>query len=184
MRRVRAPFCAVRMNVKNQSSREGVKPSLLVLHSTESHDYAGLSDLRAIGEWFNNPQAEASAHVCVDKEGKSARYVGDSKKAWAVVNYNRASLSIEQIGFARFGWVRWRMRRRQRRKVAKFLAYWSKKYRIPLRRAHVASGKVLESGVTTHKALGEAGGNHDDPGSYPFNATLRLAKRYKRRGWK
>jgi N-acetyl-anhydromuramyl-L-alanine amidase AmpD len=182
MGKVRRPYERVKMSVRNQSERSG-SIELIVLHSTESHDYAGLSDLRAIGAWFDNPAAEASAHVCVDKQGYSARYVPDGRKAWHAVKYNSASLGIEQIGFARFGWARWRLRLRQRRKVAKFIAYWAKKYGIPIRRGEVSNGKVTLSGVVTHRQLGSAGGNHDDPGSYPFNATLRMARRYLKRGW-
>src|SRR5919109_336233 len=65
------------MNVRNQSSRGGVKPDLIVLHDTESSDRDGAADLRAIGNWFDNPRSMVSAHVCVDGEGNSARYVPD-----------------------------------------------------------------------------------------------------------
>jgi hypothetical protein len=42
--------------VRNQSSRNGIKPKLIVLHSTESKNVPGLSDLQAIGNWFDNPK--------------------------------------------------------------------------------------------------------------------------------
>lgn len=178
---VRRPYERVRMNVRNQSSRGGVTPRLIVVHDTESHNQAGSADLTAIGDWFNNPAAQASAHVCVDAEGRSAKYVDDAAKAWHVAGYNSVSLGIEQIGFAtQTFWPD-----AQLKKVAKYVAYWSHKYGIQIQtRGKVDNGNVLLAGVVTHAQLGQIGGGHHDPGDhYPLSTMLYHARYYLRRGW-
>jgi N-acetyl-anhydromuramyl-L-alanine amidase AmpD len=141
----------------------------------------GDADLKAIGSWFNNPAAQASSHVCVDAEGRSAQYVPDERKAWHVVNYNSVALGIEQVGFAtqRF-WPE-----AQVKKAAKYCAYWSKKYEIQLDMRGVTNeGRVVLPGVLTHADLGALGGGHHDPGDfYPMEKLLHMARYYRRRGW-
>lgn len=173
---VRRPYERVKMNVQNQSSRNGVKPFLIVIHSTESSNTAGVADLKAIGNWFDNPNAQASAHVCVDEQGYSAQYVPDDRKAWHVVSFNSVSLGIEQIGFAsQHFWPD-----TQLKKVAKYVAYWNKKYGIPIRHDSDPSAP----GVVTHAQLGSAGGGHHDPGQYyPMEKMLYHARYYARHGW-
>jgi N-acetyl-anhydromuramyl-L-alanine amidase AmpD len=167
---VRRPYERVKMNVRNQSSRNGTTPNLIVIHDTESHNVPGDGDLKAIGNWFDNPAAQASSHVCVDAEGRSARYVPDERKAWHVAAFNSGSLGIEQIGVAtQTFWPD-----AQLKKVAKYVAYWSKKYGIPIDEKH----------VRTHASLGTAGGGHHDPGThYPMDTMLHHARYYARRGW-
>lgn len=185
-RPVRRPYERVQMEVRNHSERSTSRPSLVVLHDTESHDATkSIRDLESIGAWFDNPQAEASAHVCVDGDGYSARYVHDSDKAWHCGAYNSASLGIEQVGFASFTKVLWkRNKRRQLRKVAKYIAYWSWKYGIPIRKGAVSNGFVSRAGIVTHAQLGRLGGGHHDPGPhYPFWLVLRMARWYRKHGW-
>jgi N-acetyl-anhydromuramyl-L-alanine amidase AmpD len=183
-RTVRRPYEVVHMNVRNQSSRSGPIRAI-VLHDTESKDYPGASDLRAIGNWFDNPQAAASAHVCVDGEGHSAQYVPDARKAWHCASYNSATLGIEQIGYATFTQAVWsRNHRAQLRKVAQYIAYWSKKYDIPIRKGRGVNGVITKKGIVTHRSLGAAGGGHHDPGlGYPQRAVFALARYYRARGW-
>jgi N-acetyl-anhydromuramyl-L-alanine amidase AmpD len=167
---VRRPYERVKMNVVNQSSRNGDTPQLIVIHDTESLNHLGDADLKAIGAWFDNPKAQASAHVCVDAEGRSAQYVPDDRKAWHVAWFNSRSLGIEQIGVAtQTFWPE-----AQVKKAAKYVAYWSKKYGIPIDAEH----------VVTHASLGAAGGGHHDPGSaYPMEKLRYHARYYRRTGW-
>jgi N-acetylmuramoyl-L-alanine amidase-like protein len=174
------PNVVLRENVINQSDRTaGVPLNLIVLHSTESHNRPGDSDLAGVAGWFDNPAAQASSHVIVDADGSSARCVPDDRKAWTCEAYNSASLNIEQIGFASQGRKGWRRNWRELRETARWIARWSRQHRIPIRRAHVANGVVTRSGVTTHAKLGSAGGGHHDPGDYPFRRVLLLARLYK-----
>jgi hypothetical protein len=163
--------------VRNKSSRNGVKPRLMVLHATVSHNKKGLSDLKAIGSWFDNPASQSSSHIGVDNEGNSARWVADADKAWTQAAYNSQSLSIEQILPGNGTEVTDAMYR----ETARWLARWAKKYNLRLRKARVVRGRVLLSGVIRHSELGSEGGNHNDPGpNYNLAKVLRYARKYKR----
>lgn len=171
------PSVVIRRNVRNQSSRNGVRPRLIVIHSTESHNRPGSGDLAAIGTWFDNPRAQASSHVCTDADGHSARYVGDRAKAWHVAGYNAVSLGIEQIGQASQGsWSEAEIN-----ETARWCALWSIRWGIPLTHGQVGSGMVVKAGIVTHASLGAMGGGHHDPGSaYPLSHMIRRARHYKR----
>lgn len=172
--RVRRPAERVKANVHNQSSRNGVKPSLIVLHDTEGANIPNsINDLKGLAGWFDNPAAEASSHVGVDSDGYSAQFVPDANKAWAQMAYNSVGLSIEQIGFAtQKTWPE-----AQLDKVAQYVAYWANKYDIPL--THSTS-----HGVCQHSDLGAAGGSHHDCGpDYPIAKVIAKAKVYLANGW-
>lgn len=169
----RRPLERVKMNVACQSSRNGVKPRLIVLHDTEGANVPGITDLQSLGAYFDRPATQASSHVGVDAEGNGAQFVPDARKAWTQASFNPQSLSVEQIGFA--GQKTWPLPQLQ--KTAKYAAYWSKKYDIPLVHS-------TEHGVCEHKDLGAAGGGHVDCGpSYPFAHVLELARDYRANGW-
>lgn len=174
------PNVVVRNYSPNQSERTGVPLNLIVLHDTEGANLPdSTADLVGLGSWFARP-IEASAHVATDSDGNSGRYVSDRKKAWHCMAYNSASLGIEQVGFASQSRLTWLKNWKQLRETARWIAYWSLKYHIPIRKASVSNGSVLRSGVTRHMDLGVIGGGHLDPGSnYPFYRVLLLARAYK-----
>lgn len=180
--RLKRPYEKVRRLVRNQSERLGPNISLIVIHCTEGQNLPGVSDLNNLGSWFDNPTAQASAHVGIDAAGNSAVYVPDQRKAWHCARFNSASLGIEMIGkTAQKGWPR-----RQERKTAQYVAYWSRKYRIPLRKAKVNSqtGQIYRGGVARHSDLGFAGGNHGDPGKgFNMRRLLWLARYYRVKGY-
>ncbi len=157
------PRVVIRKDVRNQSARAG-SIDRIVIHSTESHNRPGSGDIQAIVSWFDNPSAQASSHVIVDAEGQSARIVDDEKKAWTQAQYNSRALSIEQIGFA--AQKSWPLE--QYRETARWVAYWSLKWGVPIDATH----------VVTHASLGAAGGGHHDPGpGYDMAKLRRIAKR-------
>jgi len=172
--------------VGNQSSRDGARPSLIVLHTTTDPDGGrphfwdepGLKDLKRLGAWFGDPKSAVSSHVANDEQGHDARYVRNNRKAWTEVAFNSVSLSIEQIGtdaYSRGTWLN--QRAAQLRNTAKWIARWHRRWGIPISRAKVSGSTVVRPGVTTHAALGAAGGGHDDPGpGYPFGHVLVLAR--------
>jgi N-acetylmuramoyl-L-alanine amidase-like protein len=173
--------------VGNQASRQGVTPELIVLHVTTGphgtkvvRDEPGIKDLEQLGAYFDDPQTEVSSHVANDADGNDARYVRDRRKAWTEVAFNSVGLSIEQIGSTASKRRNWLVNRLpQLEDTARWIAYWHRKWGIPIRRAVVSGGTVVEPGVATHKQLGRAGGNHSDPGpNYPFAYVLRLARTY------
>jgi hypothetical protein len=165
--------------VKNQSDRApGSSIKLIVLHTTEGHNRPGLEDLKNLASWFNNPKAQASSHIGNDAEGNDARFVEDNKKAWTCAAYNSVSLNLEQIGFSGTSQSIWLGKNmKQLLNTAQWIAYWSEKHNIPIRKARVFKGRVLRSGVIQHSDLGVEGGNHGDCGEgYPFKHVLKLAK--------
>lgn len=167
--------------VGNQSSREGGRPKLIVLHTTEGSDDAP-TDLLSLASWFNNPSSQASAHVATDKEGYSVRMVDDEQKAWSVCSYNPYTLNIEQIGFSAFSRDDWFKRDKQLIATARFCAYWSKKYGIPLRHglASRITLAIYKSGVVQHKNLGIVGCGHVDCGAgYPQRYVILMARLIK-----
>lgn len=175
------PNVVARHNSPNQSERSPVPLNLIVLHDTEGANLPGSTrDLTGLGDFFGRSSTEASSHVATDSDGNSARYVSDRRKAWHCMAYNSASLGIEQIGFVTQSRADWLQNWRQLRETARWIAYWSHRYDIPIRRARVSDGGVTRSGVTRHMDLGSDGGGHVDPGSnYPFDRVLMLARAYK-----
>lgn len=172
----RFPHVTVRKFSPFKSSRNGAGIKLIVVHCTESHNAPGNSDLAAVGNWFCNPAAQVSAHVCTDADGFSARYVRDTDKAWHCAGLNSVSLGIEQIGTTKDKWTRAEVR-----ETARWVALWSRKHNVPIRQGRVNQyGTVIRSGVVRHSDLGTVGGNHNDPGpNYPWRLLLGLAHYYR-----
>lgn len=167
------PKVVVAGGVCNKSSREGVKPAIIVLHSTESANIPGPGDLQSVWHWFNNPSADASSHVITDAEGQSARCVADEDKAWTCAGFNSVSLNIEQIGYAAQGqWVDAEID-----ETARWIAKWSIKHGIPIERGKVVGSAVVKAGILLHSELGSIGGGHSDPGgAYPLGRVIERAK--------
>lgn len=181
---VRRPHERVKIDVRNQSSRHGARPSLIVIHSTEGQDIPGtVRDLQSLGGWFDNPASQASSHVGVDGDGYSARYVIDGQKAWTCAFFNPVSLNIECIGRAAQPAALWETE--QYRKVAMYVAFWSVEYGIPIRKGAVTrDGRVSRSGVIRHSDLGRLGGDHHDPGrNFDLARVNDMARHFRRHGW-
>lgn len=163
----------------HQSSRQGGRIHIAVLHTTEGSDNPTgnpPSDLVQLGSIFDHE--EASAHLGVNVEGKFGRYVEDSQKAWAVCNFNALSISLEQIGFSAFSKRDWFRRHAQLHGAAEFLQYCNERYGVPIRHGIVKGGIILRTGVVQHKDLGVEGCGHSDCGpGYP-ERYVRLLARY------
>ena len=153
-------------SVVNQSSRNGLKPRIIVLHTTEGHNRPGLADLRGLVSFFDNPRNQVSSHVANDAEGNDARIVPDERKAFTQAAFNSVALSIEQIGFASQA----EFPQAQLENTARWIAHWSRKWEIPIRHS-------TTSGVCQHRDLGAAGGGHVDCGpNYPLGKVLSMAR--------
>lgn len=156
-----------------KSSRGGVKPRIIVLHITVSHNRPGTGDVKAIADYFGRPSTRASSHIINDAEGNDCRCVPDEMKAWTQAAYNPQALSIEQIEYADKPRARWLTENAKGlENTAQWVAYWSVKYGIPLRQS-------TSSGVCQHRDLGAAGGGHVDCGpGYPVDVIIDKAKGY------
>lgn len=173
------PCIEIHANVNNQSARlTPVKLQLIVVHDTEGFNVTGLADLVALRDEFNVTANQASAHVGVDNEGNSARYVPDMRKAWSCAFYNSISLNIEHVGFAFRAPVQYTDL--QYREGGRWIAYWSHAHGIPIRKGRVSvDGRVLTSGVVRHSELGNLGGGHSDPGPhFDLHKELTYARHY------
>lgn len=145
-------------------------PRRIVVHDTESHDAKGIRDLAGIATYWNGVSWGPGAHVGVDAEGFSARYVDDRHVAYHVQGRNTGSLGIEIIGFARWSPTLWLLRPKQLEEVAQWLAHWSTLHGIPLARS-------TEHGVSTHNEQSRRyGGSHWDPGRFPVDRVLARAR--------
>lgn len=164
----------VKLLHNNYSYRGGDDIRLIVLHTTEGDNLPGVQDLDNLYSWFNNPDAQVSAHVAVDSEGNKYRLLPDNLKAWTSKDFNSVSLNLEQIGHARYKRRRWiKHYKRGLKATARQLAIWSLNHKIPLRHS-------LRHGVVQHSDLGVAGGNHNDCGpGYPMAYVLVYARLYK-----
>ena len=182
MSRVDEPSIEYRTNVNNQSTRSG-KIKLLPIHTTESPNRSGIADIRGIAEYFDTPSVGASSTLVIDGAGSTGRLMRDRAKPWTQAAYNSYSLSIENIGYSSTTRKEWlKSYPHQLAANAKWLAYWSDKHQIPLRRAVTINGGVQRTGVATHKQLGSYGGNHGDPGQgFPIDYLIKLARYFKLR---
>lgn len=154
------------MLVVNKSSRGGVQPDTIVVHTTEGGSWPF--------SWFNNPASQASSHVAVSN-GRSQRYVRDAEKAWTQGNWNPRCLSIEIVGFA--STPRWKWLTDEEatlKETARWIAHWSITediHPINVRSAPGVCGHVDISGP----------GGHTDPGpGFPWDVVLDLAYRIKK----
>jgi len=82
----------------NKSSRNGAKVTGIVWHYT-----AGPTAASAIA-WLCNPDAKASAHFVIDRDGTITQLVSCADAAWhaGVSSVNRATIGVE---LANVGWV-------------------------------------------------------------------------------
>ena len=155
-------------------------PVRVVLHDTESYDRVGISDIQGIAEFFKRQGLGYGSHLVIDREGKTGRLVDDDRIGWHVGGANTGSLGIEQIGFGRFRRADWRKRPLQLEKVARWLAWWNTRWKIPL----VIS---TDKGICTHammSALHPESGGHTDPGlGYDLIGVVKRARELKRAGW-
>lgn len=148
------------------------------MHDTESHDAAGIRDLEGICNFWHSQGLGYGAHIIVDKDANSALCANPNRVCWHVAHRNTDAVGIEIIGYARFTPNLWWLRDKQLHKVARWLAYLSKEYGIPLK-------ADPERGITTHAEQSRIfGGTHTDPGrGFPFKHVLRLAEGYRAEGW-
>lgn len=152
-------------------------PSVIVLHSTESHDRPGTSDVEGILKYLENTADGLGIHWVVDQEGNVGQGANLNQMVYHAKGANSFSVGIEQIGFAHS--TEWKRKDRlaQLDKVAKLLAYMHKELGIPLKRS-------ISHGIALHRDF--PAGGHSDPGTeqeYPIHYVIRLAQHYAAKGW-
>lgn len=153
-------------------------PQRVVLHSTECGDAPGVSDLRGVVSFWQRQHLGYGAEILIDGDGNLCLAANPNQITWAVENHNTGTISIELVGFAKWGLVDWFKRRKQLDKLAKVLAWLRVEYGIPL----VFN---VDTGVSRHLDQSRAyGGTHTDPGKgFPLGYVLKKARGYKKNGW-
>lgn len=150
-------------------------PRRVVIHDTESSDAKGIRDLEGIVSFWQEQDKGYGAHVIIDKDGESAYCANPNEICWAVTGRNTDTVHIELVGFASFTGRQWWLRQDQLDKCARWLAWLSLEYQVPLRFDR-------DIGVSGHRHQPHA--DHHDPGLFfPFGAVLKSANRYRREGW-
>ncbi|MCY1315316.1 N-acetylmuramoyl-L-alanine amidase [compost metagenome] len=101
--------------VQSPNGGDPLNPTYLIIHYT-----AGTTASGAIN-WFKNPEAKASAHLVVDRDGSVAQMMPFHKVAWhagksalnGIVGFNRHSIGIEIVNAGKLQrngsgkWVNW-----------------------------------------------------------------------------
>jgi hypothetical protein len=146
---------------------------LIVLHTAE-----GARTIQDLGHYFANPAVQASSHAGADDTPNTlGAYVHSKDKAWAVVAYNSASVSLEQCAFAAWSRDEWLKHPHLLDNAATWIKNQSARFDIPITPLSPAEAQGSGRGVCQHKDLGAAGGGHTDCGpGYPYDHVLSLAR--------
>jgi hypothetical protein len=148
---------------------------LLVIHTMEG--FTGSNGAYDCAKYFQG-NVGASSQVCIDNNrGKIWECVSRSNGAWTQCNYNSASISCEQSGYASWSRDYWlKNRDAQLHNIADWLKEESGKTGIPLVDLSSSSAQGSGRGVCYHSELGSTGCGHSDPGSgFPLDQVLKWA---------
>jgi hypothetical protein len=154
-------------------------PQAIVLHSTESSNRPGVSDVLAIPNFWRNQGSGFGAHLVIDGDGNTVKCAVDTRICWAVAGSNTGRLHIELIGYARYTEQQWDDQDRGLKQAAKWCAYWSETHGIPIQLS-------TRRGIATHAMYSREYGisDHTDPGTnFPLGKFLRRVNYYHDEGW-
>lgn len=150
-------------------------PSVVVLHSTESHDRPGTSDISGVLGYLERTPEALGIHYVIDKEGNVGQGARINQMVYHARGANSIGIGIENIGFAHHTHWNREDRTPQIDELARILAYLSKDRGIPLKHS-------TKHGIAKHSDF--PAGGHSDPGStFPMKRVLKLAKKYRKSGW-
>jgi hypothetical protein len=156
------PGCRTRF-VRNQSSRNGVRPVQHWLHYTVSPNRPGLSDVNAIVALFDRASFQASSHFVIDREGNCAYIVPLEAKSWTqaaanpwavsyeIINSGSEATFMDSAGYAKLRLVMHEVSRRTG---------------IPMKRGAVSACRPTVFGIVQHADGGICAGGHHDIGPF------------------
>ena len=101
--------------VRSGNSSSGILPVYLIIH------YTGSTTLASALSWFQNPEARASAHLVIDRDGSVVQMVEFNRRAWHagkstwgnLDGLNRYSIGIELVNAGKLKknasgqWISW-----------------------------------------------------------------------------
>jgi hypothetical protein len=156
----------------------------IVVHDEEA------STAESAARFFTTPQAEGSAHLCVD-DAICFRTLDNEDIPWAAASAfmaNTRGFHIEQAGFAKWSAVIWTSHRQTLRRAAYKTAFHCLLFDV--RPVFVfAADLPLHGGVTTHNEVSKASRRqdpanakrytHSDPGPFwPRRTFMRYVREY------
>ena len=152
----------------NSGPRGSEIPNLIILHNTDSYNKTGNDDLKSVEATLRD--RNLSVHIVNDGEGKCARLCPDDIIADHAQGWNTQSLGIEQV--SRIGQPTSSYSAAQIDNTAKWIAHWSKKYDIPIKRSN-------SYGICSHsETKGNPSGTDCMTGAYPWSEVLQKAASY------
>ena len=165
--------CVTRF-VRDQSSRNGVRPQVQVLHYTVSPNRSGWSDVNAIVALFDTPSFQASSNFVIDGEGHCAFVVPIEVKAWTQAAANPFSISYEIINTGSESVYLAPAGLAKLRSVMREVA---NRTGIPLRRGAVSGCTVTRTGIVQHRDFGICGGGHGDIAPFALDPIIDYVAR-------
>ena len=164
-----APRPSIIYDARRRAPAHGVHtPVRAILHSTESYNRPGISDITGVFGFWDRQDRGFWAHAVVDDQGNSGFGANGNQIVWATFGANTGSLQIEMVAFAARSQADWMRRKPQLHAVARWLAIWHEQYGIPL--THSTS-----RGVALHRDF--PAGGHTDPGAaFPLGYVLKRAR--------
>lgn len=157
----------------NFSSRNGIKPNLLVYHETAGSYLGAIS-------WLRNPVSGVSAMGVLREDGNEfTQLVKVRDKAWTQGAFNSRAVGIENANITSKGYAT----EMQLRVCARIFGWLMWQLHIPLRFARGGNG----AGICRHSDLGSAGGGHTNCGMNDrdfWRFMAMIEKEIKRGGYK
>jgi N-acetyl-anhydromuramyl-L-alanine amidase AmpD len=158
----------------NFTEAAGRKIDLIVIHTMEIDEVPGAAE--ACAAWFARPDAEVSAHYCVDADSV-VQCVLEEHIAWHARGGNATSIGIELAGRAaqRSGGWDDPYSRATLGRAATLTAEICARHGIPVRRLRAKSVRLGGRGITGHADVSEAfhASDHWDPGpAFPWASFL------------
>lgn len=152
------PGCRTRF-VSNYSSRNGVRPRIIVWHQTVSRE-RGTSSQDALTAMASRRSSGVSWHLLVGRTNGLCTYtVPLTMKAWTQGNANPFSVGIEVEAYgdeptyvAGLG----------ERKLLSVTREIGRRFDIPMQKGLVENCRVVRRGIVEHSDLGACGGGHAD----------------------
>ncbi len=166
--------CSRKYNaVRTSGTRKLSEVNLIVLHDEEA------DTAESAARFFTLPEAQGSAHLCVDDE-ICYRTLNNTDIPWAAPGANEQGFHIEQAGFAKWSAVIWTSHRNTLRRAAYKTALHCHLFGIPVQFVLAAGLKRGVPGITTHAECTKAfGGDHTDPGPFwPRRLFMRYVRSY------
>lgn len=158
----------------NRTRTGGRRVDVVVIHTMEIAERAGAASACAL--WFARPEAQVSAHYCVD-DRVTIQCVREEDVAWHARGGNANSVGIELAGYAGQGADGWddEYSRVVLERAAAVAAAVSARHAIPVRRLRPPDLLAGRRGLCGHADVSAAfrKSDHWDPGSaFPWTRFL------------